>query len=144
MFAAALLAVLLSVACGGDSAPAATGLKVTAGEATDTTSMQKWIGLPGGNVLLKVTSPYVVSGLVNGTNYSFSVNGRTDGGPGGPGATPASATPKLAGSTWTAGTAPGSNDLRSVAYGATTATTTASVSTYVTAGMGGAMYSSHM
>ena len=166
LFAAALLAVLLSVACGGDAAPAPTRLAVTAtGESsatlswdmapgveywlfyaptsiapTDTTSMQKWIGLPGGNVLLKVTSPYVVSGLVNGTPYSFSVNGRTDGGPGGPGATPVLATPRIAGSTWTAGTAPGSNDLRSVAYGATT--TTASVATYVAAGMGGAMYSS--
>lgn len=166
LFAAALLAVLLSVACGGDAAPAPTRLAVTAtGESsatlswdmapgveywlfyaptsiapTDTTSMQKWIGLPGGNVLLKVTSPYVVSGLVNGTPYSFSVNGRTDGGPGGPGATPVLATPRIAGSTWTAGTAPGSSDLRSVAHGATT--TTASVATYVAAGMGGAMYSS--
>jgi len=168
LFAAALITAVLSVACGGDAAPAPTGLTVTAtGESsatmswnmasgveywlfygptsvapTDTTSMHNWIGLPGGNVLLKVTSPYVVSGLVNGTPYSFSINGRTDGGPGGPGTTPVLATPRIAGSSWTAGTAPSSIDLRSVAFGATTATTTASVATYVAAGAGGAMYSS--
>ena len=170
LFAAMLVAVLLSVACGGEAAPAPTGLVVTAGESTvtvswdatpgveywlffgpssiaptDTTSMQNWIGLIGGNVLLKVTSPYVVSGLANGVGYSFSVNGRTDGGPGGPGATPASTTPRIAGSNWSVGPTnpPGSNDLRSVTYGATTATTTtASVSNYVAAGKGGTLYSS--
>jgi len=157
LFAAALLAAVLLVACGGDSAPAATGLKVTAGETTvtvswdmtpgveywlffapasiapaDTTSMHSWIGLPGGGSLVNVSSPYVVPGLVNGTPYSFSVNGRTNGGPGGPGSTPRQATPGIAGLTWTAGTPTSSNDLRSVAFGAT----------YVAAGTGGAMYSS--
>lgn len=157
LFAAALLAVVVLVACGGDSAPAATGLSVKAGETTvtvswdmtpgveywlffaptsiapaDTTSMHSWIGLPGGGSLVNVSSPYVVPSLVNGTSYSFSVNGRTNGGPGGPGTAPVAATPRIAGSTWIAGTPTSSNDLRSVAFGAT----------YVAAGTGGAMYSS--
>jgi len=157
LFAAALLAVVLLVACGGDSAPAATGLKVTAGETTvtvswdmtpgveywlffaptsiapaDTTSMHSWIGLPGGGSLVNVSSPYVVPSLVNGTTYSFSVNGRTNGGPGGPGTAPLPATPRIAGSTWTAGTPTGITALRSVAFG----------TVYVAAGDGGAMYSS--
>src|SRR5674476_1340425 len=92
LFAATLLTILIAVACGGESAPAPTGLKVTPGDTsatvtwdmvdgveywlfyaptsiapTDTTSMQKWIGLPGGNTLLKVTSPYLVTGVFNGT-----------------------------------------------------------------------------
>ena len=189
LFAATLLTILMSVACGGDSAPAPTGLTVTAGDTTatvswnmvdgveywlfygptsiaptDTTSMQKWIGLPGGNTLLKVTSPYLVTGvlngttvlasLVNGTSYSFSVNGRTSGGPGGPGAAAVSATPRIAGSNWVAGAAnsSGSHDLRAVTYSANIVNTTpistiyvpttTTVTTYVAVGLGGAMYSS--
>jgi len=177
LFTAALIAALLSVACGGDSAPAPTGLTVTPGDTTatvswnmvdgveywlffgpssitpaDTTSLHGWIGLPGGNVLLKVSSPYLVSGLPNGLSYSFSVNGRTGGGPGGPGAAPVSATPRIAGSNWIAGPTnpPGSNDLRSMAYGSITTTATVDInsvvttttltSTYVAAGTGGAMH----
>ncbi len=182
LFAAALMAALMSVACGGDPAPAPSGLAVTAGDTTatvswdmsdgveywlffgpssvtpsDTSTMHGWIGLPGGNVLLKVTSPYLVNGLANGVNYSFSVNARTNGGPGGPGSTPVSIAPRMAGATWVAGPTnpPGSSDLRSLAYGVKTTTTTipgtgttaattttTSVSTYVAAGAGGAVYSS--
>jgi len=189
LFGAVLISVLMSAGCGsGDPAPAPTGLAVAAGDntatvswdmvdgveywlfygptsvaPTDTASMHSWIGLPGGNVSLKVTSPFLVAGvyngttvptgLVNGTSYSFSINGRTNGGPGGPGAAPVTATPRLAGSAWIAGPTnpPGSHDLRSLAYGVTTTTTTstttgtttASLSTYVAAGAGGAMYSSN-
>jgi len=188
LFAATLLTILIAVACGGDSAPAPTGLKVTPGDTsvtvtwdmvdgveywlfyaptsiapTDTTSMQKWIGLPGGNTLLKVTSPYLVTGvfngttlltsLVNGTPYSFSVNARTGGGPGGPGAAPVSVTARIAGSNWVAGAAnsSGSHDLRSLTYGTSIVnttqlsslyTTTTTLTTYIAAGVGGAMYSS--
>ncbi len=179
LFTAVLLAALLSVGCGGEPAPAATGLAVTPGDSTATVSwdmvdgveywlffgpssiaptetalMHDWIGLPGGNVILKVTSPYLVTGLINGTGYSFSINGRTGGGPGGPGAAPVSAIPRLAGASWTTGPTnpPGTSDLRTVVYSATTAITTpatttstavtTSVSTYLAAGAAGAMYSS--
>lgn len=171
--AATSLTTLLLSACGGggDPAPAPTNFDVTALESsvsvswkptsgveywlfygptsvapTDVSSLTGWIGLPGGSVILNLsTSPRVITGLVNGTDYSFTANGRTDGGPGGPGATPKPATPRLAGATWTADkdvitTTP---TLRSVAHSATVATTTtASVSTYVAAGEGGAIYTS--
>ncbi|MEI8029480.1 MAG: hypothetical protein WCH35_06855 [Comamonadaceae bacterium] len=170
LFFATLVTVLLSVACGGDAAAPPTNVVVVAGESsvtvswdmaggvenwlffgptstvpTSITAMEKWIGQYGGGTVLNVTSPYIVSGLANGVSYSFSLNGRTNGGPGGPGSTPVTATPRIAGSSWSAGTAiSGANDLRAVAYGATIATTTtAAVASYVAAGSTGAMYSSH-
>ncbi len=176
LYLAGLMTALLLVACGtGESAPAPTGLTASAGESSATltwdmvsgveywvfyaptsvspssvTSMQNWFGLPGGNVMLKVSSPYVVQGLANGVNYSFSINGRISGGPGGPGATPVQASPRIAGSNWTATAASGSVDLRSVAYGSTTSTTlinsvtttTNLTTTYIAVGDLGAMYSS--
>jgi len=170
LFVAALTAALLSVACGnGEPAPSPTGLTVSAGESsatvtwnmtdgveywlffgpssvapTTTSSMQGWFGLPGGNVLLKATSPYVVTGLPDGLNYSFSVNARTNGGPGGPGSTAVTVTPRIAGASWLASSAvSAAPDLRSVTFGATAGTsTTVPVNTYVAAGTGGAIYSS--
>lgn len=170
LFFAALMTALMLLACGnGEPAPAPSGLLVTAGDSSatvswdmtdgveywlffgpsslapsNTASMQGWFGLPGGNVVLKATSPYVVSGLVNGLSYSFSINGRTNGGPGGPGATPVTSTPRIAGSSWSAGSAiSGGIDLRGVTYGATTATTTtSSVANFIAAGAGGAIFAS--
>ena len=168
LFLAGLMTALL-LACGsGEPAPAPTGLTVSAGESSatltwdmvsgveywvffaptsmaplDVGSMQSWFGLPGGNVLLKVTSPYVVQGLTNGTSYSFSINGRISGGPGGSGATPVTATPRIAGAAWTAATAAGSHDLRGVAYGSVTnASTAVATPTYVAVGTAGTMFSS--
>ncbi len=169
LFTAALIAALMSVACGnGDPAPAPTGVVGSVNESsvtvawdmadgveywlffgptsvapTTTASMQGWFGLPGGNVLLKATSPTIVTGLVNGQSYSFSINGRSNGGPGGPGSTAVVATPRIAGAQWSAAAVAGATDLRATVYGATTATTTtAAVNTYVAAGTGGAIYSS--
>ncbi len=153
------LTLLVLVACGGGGSPspAASGLKAIATESTvtvswdmvsgveywifyaptsvvpaSTASMGGWIGLPGGVSMINVTSPYVASGLTNGVSYSFSVNGRTGGGPGGPGTTPVTATPMLAGSTWSLGSATDARELRSAMFG----------SSYVAAGASGAMYSS--
>lgn len=118
--AAVLLAAVLTASCGGggSSAPAPTGLAVVAGDTlvtltwdmvgdveywmfdgpsnvvpSSTANMSNWIGLPGGAAVAKVTSPLVVSSLTNGVSYTFSINGRIKGGPGGPGATPVTATP---------------------------------------------------
>ena len=159
LFTAAWLTVWLLVACGGSgsAAPAPNGLKVTATDSgatvswdvvpgveywvfygptsiapKTTASMGSWIGLVGGGSKIAAASPFAVTGLVNGTNYSFSVNGRTDSGPGGPGSTPVTATPMPAGSTWTAGPNAGSNDLRSAMFG----------TSFVAAGANGAMFSS--
>jgi hypothetical protein len=158
LFLAEVLAALLVLGCGGGSSePAPTGLVATPTESTITLTwdmkpgveyivfygptsvvpsslspMGGWVGLPGGGSQLNATSPFVVTGLYNGLSYSFSIDARTNGGPGGPGATPVSATPRLAGSSWVAGTAAGSGALRGVAYG----------TKFVAAGDGGVMYSS--
>lgn len=170
LFLAALLTALLLAACGnGESAPAPTGLAVSPGESSatiswnmqdgveywlffgptsyvpsSTTTMQAWFGLPGGNVILKVTSPYVVTGLPNDISYSFSVNGRTNGGPGGPGAAPVAATARLAGTTWSAGAMVGSgSDLRSLSWATMiSADGLTSTTKFVAAGAAGALYTS--
>jgi photosystem II stability/assembly factor-like uncharacterized protein len=92
---------------------------------------------------LYATSPQTVSSLpgtygtfgtvplTNGVQYSFTVNGRINGGPGGPGSPAIEATPRLAGNTWNTGPSAGTTDLRGVAYGA---------GWFVTAGLGGSSF----
>jgi len=88
--------------------------------------------LPQCTTSINVTSPATISGLINGVTYSFSINSRINGGPGGEGSPAVSATPRLAGATWTAGSALGSSNLRGVTYGAM----------FVAVGDGGASQSS--
>ena len=91
------------------------------------------ISMPSCTTIMKAASPTTLTGLPNGTTFSVSINGRINGGAGGPGSTALSATPRMAGTTWTAGTVPtGSGDLRGVAYGAM----------FVAAGTAGSLYSS--
>jgi hypothetical protein len=165
-----LIATVLLSSCGGEAADPPGGVNVTAGEnsvtltwnAADgveywifygptsvtpsrTDNMQLWIGLPGGSVALKATSPYTLAGLSNGISYSFTLNARTNGGPGGPGSTPVSAMPRPAGNTWVANTAAGSAELKAAIYGTVTSTTTTPVTvtpTYVAAGKGGVVFTS--
>ena len=143
--AASVLSVaLLAVACGGNgsSEDPPTGLKVEAYESSvvvsydakagvdywlfyaptiyapkDNSNMNKWFGLLGGSVVLNVTQPYTLGGLANGTSYSFTINGRSGGGPGGPGANIITATPRMAGGVWTPAAAASSKNLRALAYG---------------------------
>ena len=94
---------------------------------------------------VNVTSPASISTYISGTStpisngitYYYSINGRTGGGPGGPGSLAVSATPRLSGATWTAGTAATTSSLRGVTSG-----TTASGTMFVVVGDGGALYSS--
>lgn len=145
---------LLLVGCGsGKSAdPPTGGLNVVAGDSRVTVSwamtpsVEYWLfyapssnitttnftTVPGAVVRINVASPIVISGLANGTTYYFTMNGRTDGGPGGPGTPMVSATPRLAGAAWTVGAALGANDLRGIAFG----------TTFVAVGATGAMFSS--
>ena len=81
-------------------------------------SSQNVTTLPGGRLLPHVSPPLTVSNLVNGTAYSFTVNGRKGGGPGGTDAPAVSATPRLAGGAWIPGVLPGSADLTGVGHGA--------------------------
>lgn len=151
------LSAALVSACGGgsgSSAPAPTDVSVVAG---DTQAVLNWTANPGveywlwykagdtvspsektASFKLKVSPPYILTGLTNDTKYAFTINARTDNGPGGPGSTVVNATPALAGSNWNAGGALGtSSDFRSVAYGLTTSSAT--TYSYVAVGNAGAL-----
>lgn len=97
--------------------------------------------IPGGSAFPKASSPHVVTGLTNGTLYSFTVNARTDGGPGGPGSPSISATPRLAGDSWTNGNALTPGDLNGVTFGIGTSNAITQ-GTFVIVGANGALYSS--
>jgi hypothetical protein len=162
MLIAAILAGLLVAGCGssGHSAdPPVNGINLVAGDGIITASWvmdpgvdywvffgpspsistSNWTTIPGSRSAINVSSPFVATGLLNGTLYSFTVNGRTNGGPGGPGTPSVSAIPRLAGTAtatlpapWSAGAALGANDLRGVTWG----------TVFVAAGANGAMFSS--
>lgn len=92
---------------------------------------ENWLNI-GGSAFPKATSPHVVPYLTNGSTYSFTVNGRIDGGAGGAGASAVSAVPRLAGATWTAGSPLGTGNLNAVTFG----------NVFVAVGAQGALYSS--
>jgi hypothetical protein len=153
--AATLASVLLASCGGGGSAtsPPASGVQLDPGDGQITVrwaadaGVEYWLGyLAGTSVSLaygaphtwfiNVTSPYIMSGLTNGSPYAFSVNGRTDGGPGGAGTPSVYDTPRPGGVTWHTGTAMGTSAMRAVAYGIATDTTV----NYVAVGDAGAIY----
>ena len=88
---------------------------------------------------IQVTSPYVITGLVNGVSYYFVMNARKNGGPAGDDTPIASATPTLAGDTWQPGGAMGSADMHGIVYGTNVQN---AVSSYVAVGNAGAIYNS--
>jgi hypothetical protein len=161
MLLAAILMCLLAAGCGsnGDSADPPANVVALAGDQIVTVSwpMQSgvdywifyapspsistsnWTTIPGSKSAISVGSPFVATGLLNGTVYSFTLNGRTNGGPGGPGTPSVSAVPRLAGTAteglsapWTAGSSLGVNDLRGVTWG----------TVFVAVGANGVMFSS--
>ena len=95
-------------------------------------TLDNWTTIPGSRALQNVASPRAVTGLTNGTQYTVIVNGRYDGGKGGPGSAPAFATPRAAGAAWS--------------VGATVPVTVNAIaragSLYVAVGNGGALYTS--
>lgn len=158
---AAILAGLLVAGCGssGSSADAPANVVAVAGDGKITLtwpmasgvdywlfyakatsiSTSNWTSIPGSILVMSAASPFVATGLVNGAIYSFTLNGRTNGGPGGEGTPSVSATPRLAGTAtaslpapWIAGAALGANDLRGVTWG----------TAFVAVGANGAMNSS--
>jgi predicted small lipoprotein YifL len=157
LLALAALAAL-SGGCGskGSPADAPANVKVVAGDSavtvswtmepdvdywifygpTDSITTSNWSTI-GGSVIPQAVSPRLVTNLVNGRTYSFTINGRRNGGPGGSGTPSLSAVPRLAGSVWTAGAPLGSGRLSAIATGLSTAG-----NANVTVGGGGAIYSS--
>ena len=104
-FFMAIVFAMLLVSCGGKGSPASatTNVNIVAGDASVTVSwdmqpgVEYWIWRTAGSyidiqncssacvTLIQARSPAVITGLANGIQYSFSINGRTNGGPGGPG-----------------------------------------------------------
>ena len=131
IFLPLLLAACLSQSSAPSTAP--TNFSVTAGE---NRAVLSWDNEPGLTywVYYKVgssvttgdhdfintgyTSPAVITGLVNGTQYAFIVNASNNGSKTGPTTPVLTATPRLLGPSvpWTAGTQLSSNALNSVAF----------------------------
>ena len=116
--------------------------------ATDASlSTSNWLSLPNGHAYLSAVSPFYLCGLYDGKTYYFAANGRTNGGPGGPGTPVVSATPYNAStSTWSALTTPVSQpDLFGTGYTSlTTCANTSSSATgeFAAVGAGGAIFTS--
>ena len=161
LFLTTLLMSLLVSACGGGdagSAPPPTDLVITEGNGqvtlqwTPVAGVEYWVmyaptsqpidikSPPGVHYWLNnVTSPLVIPGLTNGQAYSFAMDARVNGGKGGAQTPSITKTPRLGGSTWSAGLGLDSNqDFRGLAYGAATDGSL----DYITVGSGGAIFKS--
>ncbi len=155
--AAVILSLLILGGCGGkgDSASApAGGLTVVPGDGYVTVSwdmspgVSYWLyhattdgatfdpnscaSVPGCGSNSGVSSPYVISSLLNGVTYSFLMTGRTNGGPGGAPTPLATAVPRIAGSSWIPNISTDLNTLRAVVQNGTV---------FVAVGDNGAMFS---
>ena len=166
-FLLVLTSALLLAACGGSSTPSTPappigGLSVVAGDSqvtvswketpgveywifaapnTPNLSLNNWLATSGSTYRLKVTSPYVVTGLTNGTPYSFFMTGRTNNGPGGDATPTVAATPRLAGSEWTSSSTLSTGTPTGLTYGSYLDVASNSVLyTYVAVGNGGKMF----
>ncbi len=163
----ALISAILVAACGGSATSSSTpppvgGISVVAGDSQVTVSwketpgveywifaapnnpsltLSNWLATTGSTYRLKVTSPYVVTGLTNGTPYSFFMTGRVNNGPGGDATPTVSATPRLAGNTWTGGTSLNTGTQAGLTFGSyiDTATNTTQFA-YLAVGNGGRMF----
>jgi hypothetical protein len=162
-----LVSALLLAACGGNStsstpAPPVGGLSVVAGDSQVTVSwketpgveywifaaannpnlsLSNWLATSGSTYRLKVTSPFVVNGLTNGTPYSFFMTGRTNSGPGGDATPTVAATPRLAGSEWTPSSTLNTGTPTGLTFGSYTDIASNTVQyTYLAVGNGGKMF----
>ena len=91
-----------------------------------------------------MSTPYFFAGLTNDVVYSFIMDGRVNGGPGGDATPSASSTPRLAGPNWYTGS-PIASGITGLAFGPILNTSTnvyATAGTYVALGSGGVKYQS--
>jgi hypothetical protein len=108
---------------------------------TPNLSLDNWLATSGSTYRLKVTSPYVVTGLTNGTPYSFFMTGRTNSGPGGDATPTVAATPRLAGSEWTSSSTVNTGTPTGLTYGSYLDVASNTVLyTYVAVGNDGKMF----
>jgi hypothetical protein len=162
-----LVSALLLAACGGSSTPSTPappigGLSVVAGDSqvtvswketpgveywifaapnTPNLSLDNWLATSGSTYRLKVSSPYVVTGLTNGTPYSFFMTGRTNSGPGGDATPTVAATPRLAGTEWTSSSTVNTGTPTGLTYGSYLDVASNTVLyTYVAVGNDGKMF----
>ena len=162
-----MASALLLAACGGNSTsptppPPVGGLSLVAGDSQVTVSwketpgveywifaapnnpnlsLSNWLATTGSTYRLKVTSPFVVSGLINGTPYSFFMTGRINSGPGGEATPTIAATPRLAGTEWASSGTLNTGTPTGLAYGSYTDTASNTVQyTYLAVGNGGKMF----
>ena len=154
---ASLALALLAAGCGSSGSPAdyPKDFRVEAGDGaalvtwTEEPGVSYWLfwgpgpnitttnwTTTGGVAIPGVTSPRYVPALVNGRTYSFTINGRKDGGPGGEGAPTQVIVPQFAGANWRLGEPLGTGRLSGVSGGLTP-------TTYVTMALGenGTIYS---
>ncbi len=162
----AFAAALILTACGGGSSdipqPPVGGITVVAADSEVTITWQEtpgveywifaspnspnltlstWLATLGSSYRLKVSSPYTVTGLTNGTPYSFFLTGRINGGPGSDATPTVIATPRLAGIEWTPGITLGTGNKTAMAFGGVVdAATNTFVYRYIAAGNGGRLY----
>lgn len=167
---ASLLAAALVSACGGgggSSAGAPANFRVVEGDGQATVSwtaeggvqywlfyapsvsfasVKEWSKLTGAVSKVGygndkgIGSPYIATGLTNGTPYYFAVNGRNDGGDGGPLTAVLSVTPRPSGNAWkTGGSFAGAPTLRGVTLGTDSSDNSAR---YLAVGDGGIVFRS--
>lgn len=109
-------------------------------------TVSNWIDLPNAHTYTIVPTPLYLCGLFIGDQYYFTANGRTSGGPGGPGSPTLSATPYDASATWTAGPPLPSTNLYGVGYTSLWTCwnnpTTSAAGTFAMVGAKGAIYTS--
>jgi hypothetical protein len=105
-------------------------------------SLSNWLATSGSTYRLKVTSPYVVTGLNNGTPYSFFITGRINGGAGGAASPTVTATPRLGGTEWASGPSLGTGTKTGLTFGSYVDTATNTLQyRYLAVGNGGRMFS---
>ncbi len=120
----AILVLSILAACGGGNSPSDSprNIDLTAGDGrvivrwTQESDLEYWIfrarattitrddysTFPEADIDAPVNSPHSVTGLTNGSTYSFVMNATKKQGPAGPTSSSHSATPDLAGDLWTA------------------------------------------
>lgn len=162
----AFTSAFILTACGGGTStkpePPVGGLSVSAGDSEVTITWKEtpgveywifaspnspnltlstWLATLGSTYRLKVTSPFIVTGLTNGTPYSFFITGRINGGPGSDATPTVIATPRLAGIEWTPGVTLNTGAKTALTYGNyLDATTNTYIYKYIAAGNGGRLF----